>query len=138
VQLDLSQSCRGARRYAVAMANILVLDDDPDMRALMQRHLAGAGYGVELADSAAAAKKAISSQRPDLIIADINLPEVSGIEFVAGMRGDSRVAGIPVIYLTALEENTELAVKTVGYPLLSKPVVQRDLLSLVQRQLRRS
>jgi DNA-binding response OmpR family regulator len=120
------------------MANILVLDDDPDLRALVQRHLAGAGYGVQLAESAAAAKQAIAAQRPDLIIADINLPDVSGIEFVAGLRGDSVVAGIPVIYLTGLEQNTELAVKTVGFPLLSKPVAAPELLSLVRRQLPRS
>lgn len=117
------------------MANILVLDDDPDMRALVQHHLAGAGYDVTLAESANAAKKTIKAQRPDLIIADISMPEVSGIEFVAGLRGDTKAASIPVIYLTALEESTELAVKTVGFPLLSKPVVARDLLALVQRQL---
>ena len=117
------------------MATILVLDDDADMRALMQRHLSTAGYDVKLAESANAAQKTIKAARPDLIIADINMPEVSGIEFVAGLRGDAKSADIPVIYLTALEENTELAVRTVGFPLLSKPVAPRDLLALVKRQL---
>ena len=117
------------------MATILVLDDDPDMRALVQRHLAGAGYEVNVAESANAAATSIAAQRPDLIIADINMPEVSGVEFVSKLRDDQRSAGIPVIYLTALEENSELAVRTVGFPLLSKPVVPRDLLALVKRQL---
>jgi DNA-binding response OmpR family regulator len=134
MQLDLGQAWSGARRYPARMANILVLDDDPDMRALVQQHLAGAGHEVQLADSAQSARKAIAAHRPDLIVADINLPEVSGVEFVAGLRDDGS-AGIPVIYLTGLEENTELAVKTVGFPVLSKPLVPRDLLALVRRQL---
>ncbi len=117
------------------MATILVLDDDPDMRALMQRHLAGAGYDVKLAESASAASETIAAKRPDLIIADINMPEVSGVEFVAKLRDDARSADIPVIYLTGMEETSELAVKTVGFPLLSKPVVPRELLALVKRQL---
>ena len=117
------------------MATILVLDDDPDLRALVKHYLAAAGYDVELADSAAAAGKAIAARRPDLIVADINLPQVSGIEFVASLRDDAAAARIPVIYLTGLEADSELAVKTVGFPLLSKPVVPRELLALVKRQL---
>jgi two-component system, OmpR family, phosphate regulon response regulator PhoB len=117
------------------MGRILVLDDDPDMRALVQHHLASAGHEVALAESAQAARESIAAQRPDLIVADINLPEVSGIEFVARLRDDSASAAIPVIYLTALEENTELAVKTVGFPLLTKPLVAHELLALVRRQL---
>lgn len=120
------------------MATILVLDDDPDMRALMQRHLAGAGYDVRLAESASAATQTIEAQRPDLIIADINMPEVGGVEFVSKLRDNARSAGIPVIYLTGMEQTAELAVKTVGFPLLSKPVAPRELLALVRRQLPRS
>lgn len=116
------------------MAKILVLDDDPDMRALVQHHLAGAGYTVQLVESAQAAREAIALERPDLIVADINLPEESGVQFVAALREDA-VAGIPVIYLTAAEQNTALAIKTVGFPLLAKPLVPRELLTLVQRQL---
>ncbi len=117
------------------MATILVLDDDPDMRALMQRHLVGAGYEVKLAENANAASETIAAQRPDLIIADVNMPEVSGVEFVSKLRKDARSAGIPVIYLTGMEQTSELAVKTVGFPLLSKPVAPRELLALVKRQL---
>lgn len=119
------------------MANILVLDDDPDLRALVQRYLTAAGYEVALAESAAAAKKAIAAAKPDLIIADINLPGVSGIEFVAGLKSDAGGARIPVVYLTGLEENGELARQTLGFPLLTKPASAPDLLALVKRQLPR-
>ena len=119
------------------MTKVLVLDDDPDMRALLERELAGAGYSVALAESAAAAKERIAGEQPDLIIADINMPEVNGVEFVAGLKGTA-LGRIPVIYLTALEANTELAVRTLGFPLLSKPVRRGELLALVARQVKPS
>jgi len=116
---------------------ILVVDDDPDMLELVRRHLAGAGYEVARADGAAAARRAIAERTPDLIIADINMPGTSGVEFVAGLREEPTLSRIPVVYLTGLETNTELVVQTLGYPLLSKPVNAPELLALVKRQLPR-
>jgi DNA-binding response OmpR family regulator len=118
------------------MTHILLVDDDPDIRALVEHHLTAAGYGVALAGSAAEARAAMERRKPDLLIADIAMPGVSGVEFVASLREDPALAGIPVIYLTGLEENTELAIRTLGYPLLAKPVASRELLALVARQLR--
>ena len=120
------------------MATILVLDDDPDIRALLRHELSGAGYEVLEAETAEAATRRMAVVRPDLVIVDINLPGTSGVDFVAALRDDAALRGIPVVYLTAIEEGTELAVRTLGYPLLPKPVQRKDLLSLVERQLRRS
>lgn len=120
------------------MATILVLDDDPDIRALLERELSTAGYEVMSADSAEDATRRIAERRPDLVIADINLPGASGVEFVAKLRDDATLGRVPVVYLTAVEESTELAVRTLGYPLLPKPVQRRELLALVARQLPRS
>ena len=120
------------------MSTILVLDDDPDIRAVIQRYLSQAGYQVLAAESAEAAAECVAQQRPDLVIADINLPGASGVDFVASLRRDAALGRVPVVYLTALEENTELAVRTLGYPLLAKPVRRGDLLALVARQLPRS
>lgn len=118
------------------MTSVLVVDDDPDILALLESQLGAAGYAVARAESAAAARERIAKHRPDLIIADIAMPQTSGVELVASLRDDPALARIPVIYLTGLEENTELAVKTLGYPLLGKPVVARELLALVARQLK--
>ena len=115
---------------------ILVVDDDPDLRNWLERQLRQAGYEVLLAEGAAAARARLEERVPDLILADINMPEVSGVEFVAGLREDPALSKIPVIYLTGMEENTELAVQTVGYPLLAKPVKAPELLKLVRSQLR--
>ena len=119
-----------------ARALILVVDDDPDMRGLLRSHLAGAGYEVAEAESAAAAHERLAERVPHLIVSDISMPETNGVEFVANLRKESVLAQVPVIYLTSLEPNTELAVRTLGYPLLSKPVNARELLALVKRQLR--
>jgi len=117
-------------------SSILLVDDDPDLRALLQRQLSQAGYEVIACEDAFVARERLGERLPDLILVDINMPQVSGVELVAGLREDPALAAIPVIYLTALEENTELAVKTLGFPLLSKPVRARELLALVERQLR--
>ena len=114
---------------------ILVVDDDPDLRALMSQVLTRAGYEITMAADAPAARELVAARRPDLIVSDIRMPVVSGTEFVAGLREDPALARIPVIYLTGLEENSELAVKTVGYPLLSKPLKAPELLKLVRSQL---
>jgi DNA-binding response OmpR family regulator len=116
---------------------ILVVDDDPDIRALLEHDLAAAGYEVAEADGAMSARQRIEERSPDLIIADINMPQTSGIEFVASLREEPGKARIPVMYLTAHETDEELVHGTLGYPLLSKPVVAKELLALVKQQLRR-
>ena len=116
---------------------ILVVDDDSDIRALLAHELAKAGYGVVEAADAPSARECIGGGIPDLVISDIRMPGISGIDFVAGLREAPALARIPVIYLTGLEEDTELAVKTVGYPLLSKPVKLPELLREVRAQLQR-
>ena len=122
---------------ALAKPLILVVDDDPDMRALLQHDLSGAGYDVLATDGPKSARAFLDEHQPDLIISDINMPETSGIEFVGSLREDRARARIPVIYLTA-RGDSDLAVDTLGYPLLSKPFVAKELLALVKQQIRAS
>ncbi|HEY5896564.1 MAG TPA: response regulator [Burkholderiales bacterium] len=119
------------------MRRILVVDDDPDVRARVRRQLDHAGYEVIDAEDAKSAAAALAEGAADLIIADINMPKMSGDAFVATLRAEERTAQIPVIYLTALEEDHELVVKTLGYPVLAKALMARDLIPMVKRQLRR-
>ena len=119
------------------MNTILVVDDDPDMRALLRHKLARAGYDVILAEDGESAEQAVRGRGADLILVDINMPGVSGDQLVASLREDARLRPIPVVYLTGIEPDTDLAVKTVGYTLLTKPVADQELLSTIARQLRR-
>lgn len=118
------------------MSTILVVDDDPDIRALLRHKLTAAGYDVILADDGDVAQRTVRSRGADLILTDIRMPRMSGDEFVASLRHGSSLPPIPVIYLTAIEPDAELAVRTLGYPLLAKPVQEKELLALVARQIR--
>ena len=79
---------------------ILLLEDSADLRVLLERHLARAGYEVLTAGDAVEAGKLVVERSPHLIIADIQLPYMSGDEFVAALRADPAVRDIPVIFLS--------------------------------------
>jgi DNA-binding response OmpR family regulator len=120
---------------ASSSADILVIEDEEDMRALIVRLLRAAGYEVRTAEDAIVAGHKILERVPDLIITDISMPYMTGVDFIAALRADSSVPKIPVIYLTALEEGPKLAWQTLGYPLLTKPLEPEELLAAVARQL---
>jgi len=87
---------------------ILLLEDSPEVRMLLERRLARAGYEVLTAEDAVEAGKLVVQRAPHLIIADIQLPYMSGDEFVAALRADPAVRDIPVIFLSVdahLEEH---------------------------------
>jgi CheY-like chemotaxis protein len=79
---------------------ILLLEDSADLRMLLERHLTRAGYEVLTAGDAVEAGKLVVERSPHLIIADIQLPYMSGDEFVAALRADPAVRDIPVIFLS--------------------------------------
>ena len=112
-------------------ANILVVDDDPSIRELMRLHLSAAGYAVEVAEDAIVAGYVVLRSRPDLIICDVHMPYMDGFEFVAALRADKTVPGIPVIFLTSVDEGEPRGrdLGAVGY--LTKPVRSDRLLALV-------
>lgn len=72
-------------------AKILVVDDNRELRNLIKEELTGAGYrAVRMADSAAAARQAISGELPELVILDINLPDGDGFSLFREIRGQKR------------------------------------------------
>jgi CheY-like chemotaxis protein len=79
---------------------ILLLEDSADLRMLLERRLAKAGYEVLTAEDAVEAGKLVVARSPHLIIADIQLPYMNGDEFVAALRADPAVRDIPVIFLS--------------------------------------
>jgi CheY-like chemotaxis protein len=87
---------------------ILLLEDSPEVRMLLERRLARAGYEVLTAEDAVEAGKLVVQRAPHLNNADIQLPYMSGDEFVAALRADPDVRDIPVIFLSVdahLEEH---------------------------------
>ena len=93
-----------------AKRRILLLEDSEDVRMLLEHRLSRAGYEVVTAEDAVEAGRRVVERPPDLIIADIQLPYMSGDEFVAALRADPQVRDIPVIFLSVdhqLEEHAK-------------------------------
>ena len=112
-------------------ANILVVDDNANMRQLLELHLRSAGYEVQLAEDGLAAGYIVLRSPPDLIITDVNMPHLDGFEFITALRADTSLPRFPVIFLTT-EEEGELrgrALGAVGY--VAKPIRADRLLALV-------
>lgn len=114
---------------------ILVVEDDASMRELLAMHLRAAGYAVETAEDAIAAGYAVLKAPPDLIVCDIGLPHMDGLEFVAALRADSTIGRIPVIFVTAIEEGFEHGKRLGKTEYLMKPVRADVLLGAVRRYL---
>jgi two-component system chemotaxis response regulator CheY len=118
------------------LSRILVVDDDEGIRELLRLHLANAGYDVVMAEDAAVAIRAILDRVPDLIIADVNMPYLSGFELVEALKGDRTVPEIPVMFLTASSDAGERATELGAVKCLFKPLRADVLLSAVERALK--
>src|SRR6266851_4794438 len=122
-------------RRAQRRPNVLVVDDDVSMRELLQLHLTNAGYSVALADDAIAAGRMFLGSTPDLLLIDVDMPYMTGLEFVATVFADITVPIIPVVFITAYEQFAQHA-EEMGADCLIKPVQVGRLLETVARNLK--
>nr|WP_242514104.1 SpoIIE family protein phosphatase [Streptomyces leeuwenhoekii] len=128
---------RKASDYAarpVAPTRILVADDNADMRDYLSRILRAAGYDVETVDDGRAAWRAIRADGPDLVISDVMMPGMDGLELVAALRSDSRTASVPVLLLSARagEEASIEGLQAGADDYLVKPFAAAELLARVR------
>jgi two-component system alkaline phosphatase synthesis response regulator PhoP len=117
------------------VATILVLDDDPSVRELCETVLAGEGFAVVTAADARSGIQTACDAKPDLILLDIMMPGVDGIDALHQLKNLPATAAIPVIMLTALDGFSDIAVATMGGAdgYVTKPFEPEELASLVQR-----
>lgn len=87
---------------------MLVADDDPLTTTLVERVLTACGCAVEIVASGAEALAAVERHRPDLIVLDIVMPQMSGMEVLDRLKSNPRLAAIPVILLTAKANDEDL------------------------------
>lgn len=80
---------------------VLVVDDEPNLRRLVEVQLARAGYEVETAENGAVALERVWSWRPDLVVLDVMMPGPSGFEVLARLKSDPQTADLLVVMLTA-------------------------------------
>lgn len=86
---------------------ILVVDDEPDITALVAYHLAKTGYRVSTATNGADALKSAREERPDIVVLDLMLPGLSGYEVLAELRKRDETRDVGVILLTARREEVD-------------------------------
>lgn len=81
--------------------DILIVDDSPVMRGLVRAALVGGGYSnLREAEDGQIALEMVQEQLPDIIITDLNMPNMDGLELVEALRGREECAGLPIIMLT--------------------------------------
>lgn len=118
------------------MARILIIDDDKELTGLFSAFLEQEGFYVTEAHTGAAGKAMLDSQHFSLVILDMMLPDISGIEILKDIRHDSLV---PVLILTAKGDDIDRiqGLETGADDYVSKPCTQRELVARVRAILRR-
>lgn len=121
-----------------SVARLLVVDDDPRIRYLLEVVLAGSGHEVVLAENAKAALEYLRRETPDLIVLDIMMPDMDGLTLLGRIRAVRRLAKVPVILFTGGGRELEGAGKALGADLfLEKPIAGRRLKQAVEGLLSR-
>ena len=120
-------------------ARVLVVDDEPDITALVAYHLAKAGYRVSTAASGVEALNAVREERPDLVVLDLMLPGRSGFDVLSELRNRPETKDVGVVLLTAKKDEPDrikgLSLGADDY--LAKPFSPQELVLRVGAVLRR-
>lgn len=119
------------------MADVLLVEDMPDNRDIYRTILAWGGHSVSEAQNGADALVAVRSTRPSIIVMDVTMPVMDGLEATRRLKADPETSGIPVIILTAhaYASDREDAVRAGANSYLPKPCAPKDLLREVDRLL---
>lgn len=121
------------------MAQILIIDDDVMLLDLLQLHLSGRGVTVKVAEDAVVALRSIIDSPPDLILLDLGLPYLDGMELLQAIKGDAASSHIPVIVITGNDHESEyIRARQLGADaFLNKPVTRDDLIQEIFSRLTR-
>src|SRR5687767_7593563 len=124
----------------LSKSRVLIVEDEPDIAALMKHALERGGeLAVEVVGTGAAALKSVMEEPPCLVLLDLNLPFIDGLEVCRLLRGRASSAGIPIIMVTARTSETD---RVTGLELgaddyVTKPFSLRELVARVRAVLRR-
>ena len=121
-------------------STILVIDDEADLVELVSYNLKREGYEVVCAADGKAGLQSARHHKPDLIVLDVMMPSLDGLEVCRALRGDARTSGVPIIMLTAKAAEAD---RIVGLELgaddyVTKPFSPRELVARVKAVLRRA
>jgi DNA-binding response OmpR family regulator len=122
------------------VTRVLVVEDDPDIAQLVSHYLEKAGFAAEILANGRDALAAIAARPPDVLVLDLMLPQVDGLEICRVVRGNAATAAIPIIMLTARAEESD---RIVGLEIgaddyLAKPFSPNELVARVRALVRRA
>jgi len=122
------------------LTRILVAEDDPDIGSLLEHYLRKAGFVATIITSGRDVMPQIKREAPDLVVLDLMLPGLDGLQVCRAIRADANTAGIPIIMLTAKAEESD---RIVGLELgaddyITKPFSPNEVVARVRALLRRA
>jgi CheY-like chemotaxis protein len=113
------------------MSHVLVIDDDADVRDALQAALGAAGFAVRTANAGADALESLKRSPAALVLLDLMMPTMSGVEILQQMRSDDRLKTIPVVITSAWPERARRLSGAQG--ILRKPIDFDALVEIAQR-----
>ena len=132
---------QGVRISSQDENSVLIVNDLPEQLSLMETLLRKAGYSVMVAEDGAEALKLAKKRHPDLVISDVTMPRMNGLEFCKRMRADSELRSVPILLVSALQKDTESVVaglRAGADDYLEVPFDASRLVAKVSRLLERS
>jgi diguanylate cyclase (GGDEF)-like protein len=119
---------------------ILIADDEPNVRQLLELVLRGQGYEVTLATNGAQLVRMAQERVPDLVLVDLMMPQLDGYEAIRQLRNDTRTAHLPMLILTAKSalDDVVIGFETGADDYITKPFNIPELLARIKGQLRRA
>ena len=121
------------------MASILIVDDDEDIRELLKYNLERDNHSVRVVENGLRCLEAVASEKPDLILLDVMMPEMDGIEVCDQLKANEAYNSILICFLTARNEDySQIAgLEAGGDDYVSKPIKPKVLISRINALLRR-
>jgi len=121
----------------VSGQSILILEDDPSVRTLLEKSLSARGYRVRVCEDGLAGLTALESWTPDLLIVDVMMPRLDGMTFVRAIKNRGETKPIPVIFLTAKNDPKSMiaGINLGARYYITKPFVVEELLQKIQKAL---
>jgi CheY-like chemotaxis protein len=115
--------------------SILIIDDEKVIRESVSKTLTKAGYETQTAATLLEAVEIIQSNKFDLIICDVMIPHIGGLELVDKLKADPKYSGIPIILMTGMDRDILNATMISADAVITKPFDSAQLLDVVKSQL---
>ena len=124
----------------MATSRVLVVEDEPDIRDLLVFHLERDGFQVTKCKSGPEALRLVRAARPDLVLLDLMLPDMDGLEVCRRLRQDPTTQSVPIVMLTARDDEVDrvLGLELGADDYVVKPFSPRELVARIRAVLRRA